>query len=614
MLFGLSTKSASAIGGAVLLVGVIIGTAAVLADDGDFGTIQAPAWKSGYAWTYEITGEVDYNVDIPGEFSDDGSFSIPAFTVKKEILNVNDFEAGGEKLYVGAASLPIGYILEMGMFDMGDDGFGKLDMFPTADRQRDLAPVPAWPDYQDGQLQGLSFGEASFIPDDYIRFPLEHGKRWTDTVQFDEFVLPEGEMEEYVGITAVKMVAEAGKMETLALPIGATRAVRLDFSYQPVGLQKAIADMREDAEDYGINVERFTVQIGLHEIAHYSPEYQAVVRDQFVLSVVVDLAFTLPDGQRFAGLLEVGASTVAELTGADLNELPDRSLDEIMAKLEGRDPIKDASGKGLDPASLYQLSLTSSADVVNAAEPKAVTFEVSTDREDGLPDGDSLLYIIRDGTGAKVDSGVLGGDVLQYTFDEAGVYTVTVSAVNGNGAMISQASSQVAANWIKTTQAECEDYSTFLSSECGSAAVPMRAGLKNVVLEARVDHVLPTLGQDRIQLYDGQGALIATAYSQGSGVYRIELSADDLDLMKPAGALRYTPEVGATETLDYDVRAYYSAVPAMLGGTPESVGAMMAMHDFRVIDAIMAPVDRFVQDAAARQVGDDLFDLQAFWA
>lgn len=579
----------------MLLVGVVIGTAAVMANEGDFGTVEAPEWKSGYKWAYDVSGAIDVDIRVPGEPTYTESIDFGPFAVNKEILNSQDFVNEGEPLYVGATTLPIGHILDMGMFALQDGGWEQLAVFPTADRHRDLAPVLAYPDWDcrggfDCDPTGLHFGKDT--PVDYIQFPLEYGDRWSQTVQFDDVLFDEvDDLGQLGGVTEVKMVGEAGKMETITLPVGKTDAVRLDFSYQPIGLQKAVAEMREQAEGFGVKVERLNVQLGLHEIAHYSPEYQAIARDQFVLQGLVDAVIEF-DGERYEFFFDLSGYVLSELTGARLTELPDRSLPEILDILAGREPIPDVKGEAVQDAA-YRLELTGERSRVNAAKGEIVPFSVAL--SDALPDGHSLEYIVRDHSGATVQAAP-AQEEFSIRFQDPGVFTVTVAALDGDGDLVTRDSHAIYADFVKTVGASCSIDASLFTGDCGDVPVPARAGLKSMVLEARVNQTLPSmfgLDQLRYEMADG-----STRYASGdgSGGYRMEFQGDEVFLAAQDGVLEYRPAAGAFDSVSYTVSLIYGApVDAQHFEHQASTGTMAVMQDWQAMGGLLSPMDRMLE-------------------
>ena len=582
----------------MLLVGVVIGTAAVMANEGDFGTVEAPEWKSGYKWAYDVSGAIDVDIRVPGEPTYTESIDFGPFAVNKEILNSQDFVNEGEPLYVGATTLPIGHILDMGMFALQDGGWEQLAVFPTADRHRDLAPVLAYPDWDcrggfDCDPTGLHFGKDT--PVDYIQFPLEAGKRWSDTVSFAEELPGMDELDAFEDITELQLVGEVGGMETISVPIGSVDAVRIDFSYKPIGLQRAVAEFREEAESYGVVFERLNVQIGLHEIAHYSPAHEAIVRDQYIFKAIADVSAHVM-GEHYEAFAEVTGYVLAEMSGSTLAELEEHDLPAILDKLNGREAIRDVEGTVLEEKDVYHIDLLASHDRVNSAEAQAVRFDIVNDAVGGLPAGHGYEYLVQDKHG-QVTHFAGTGSQFNVVFDEPGVYTVRVAAVDPDGQAISQARQIVYADYVKTSEVTC-GLSTLVTAPCGAVAVPARDGLERMVLTAKVNQTLlgDPLSQARIAFEDASGDVVY-GYPSAPGEYRIEL--DNAYTSAKDGELSFRPLAGFGDVVAFTVDLSFNGEGLKLYEHQVSAGGLAMTGDWQFLGPMMGALDEALMDVAS---------------
>lgn len=591
MFFGLSTKALSAIAGAVVLVGVVFGTAAVMADGDDFGTIGAPDWESGYAWTYDVTGSLGYTFTGDEIGADSAEIPLGDMQIKKEILNTEDFDHKGDALYVGATTLPIGHILDMDMFALDGGGWAELAVFPTADRQRDLAPVPAYPTFSSstGEASGIAFADGLAI--DYIQFPLTHGKRWDDSVSFSEKLPGMDELDVFGDVTELQLVGEVGTMETLDLPIGKTDAVRIDFSYKPIGLQRAVAEFREQAESMGVSFERLNVQIGLHEIAHYSPAHEAIVRDQYIFKAIADISANA-FGEQYDIFAEVTGYVLAQMSGSTLTELEEHDLPAILDKLNGREAIRDVEGAVIQAEDLYKIDLVQSHDRVNVAETHAVSFDIVNDAVDGLPPGHGYEYLVQDKTGKVVEYQGTGSEFM-VTFDDPGVYTVRVAAVDPDGNAISQDRAIVYADYAKSTEVSCSPVVITYTNSCGQIPVPVREGIDQIILTAKVNQTLlddPAM-QNRIRFEDAAGDRVY-GYQVAPGEYRIEL--DTAAASTKDGVLSYQPLAAIGEVVSFTVELSYDGVG--VSHPTHDAGTMARTGDWQFLAPLMSVVDEALAD------------------
>ncbi len=565
-----------------------------MANDDDFGTVEAPEWKAGYAWTYDVSGKMNYDIRVPGEFMESGEVPIPTMKLQKEILNAGDFVHDGEPLYVGATTLPISHILDGSMFAVG--AWADLVKFPTADRQRDLAPVPVLPSYDyDGgstpEFTGLQFGQS--YPMDYIKFPLEQGKRWDETVSLGMDLLDLEEMDHFGDVSELRLVAETGGMERIRLPVGNTDAVRIDFNYQPIGLERAVAQAREEIEAYGVTVDRLNVQLGLHEIVHYSPEYQAVVRDQYVLKALVDLVARSGDFQ-FEMFFDLSGYVLSEMSGAQLSEVPDYDMQGILDKLNGVDPIADPEGIEASVPS-YSVELQVDRDRVNVA--RGDSFIVTAGHNaDSLPAGHKLTYEVVDAYGVVAKEGDASGQ-FGVGLEEPGVYTVYLSARDQTGRVVTFDREVVYADFIATYHESCGAVDSFFYSDCGQIALPMREGLDHLVLTAKLGNgTLALLGQDRLELYAADGYRLATGQDE-AGEYRIEMDGRDVPVAREDGYVTFVPEVALGDSVTYSVALVYGPSEIVEVVHEPTPGSMALTQDARLMGPVLSLMDGALEAA-----------------
>ncbi len=582
MILGLSTKTAASIGVAATLMVVAITSAVVMAGDEEFDAIQAPRWQAGYAFAYDVTGQIEYLLDVPGEASGGDSFSFGPVPIEKEILSTK-FDLDGKPLYVGAATFPLGHFLAQGM----DFEFPDLAVYPTADRQSDLSPVGVQIS-SDGD--GLEFGPDA--PITYLDFPLTHGKRWSTTMKvadlFGEADFLEGT--EYMDLDEVLVQGEVGSMQKLDLPIGTVDAVRVDISYTPIGLQKAVAQARSDAEKFGVDVERLNVQLGVHEIAYYAPEYQSIVKDQFVVRALVDAALDY-NGDHWEVYTEATGTALVELTGARLLKGPERSTSEILRILRGDAPVADAHGE-IIPESIYDVFIDSDSSRVNAAKSPVVHFSSDLSGVDSLPSEHKLVYkMVRpDGSTYKSAAGKATWDV---TVDEPGSYTVILQAIAGDGRVFSQDSMPLVANWHQTISGGCPVVTSSTMMPCDRVGLPVNLGVDALSVAAYVNGT--TLANGRLTVSSPSDSFSGSR--EGDGAYRIVLEDfDHRDLGRNWNGAYSS--FGFGENVDYVIDILYGAPDTRVHddvGEDGGTGGQLAMQDPRSMSSFGAPLGSFLE-------------------
>ncbi len=585
MFLGLTPKTLTALGASALLVIVGATSAVVMASGDDFASVDAPRWEAGYAFAYDVSGTVEYLVEVPGELSDRDGFSFGPVPVEKEILSTQ-FDHGGKPLYVGAATFPLGHFLAEGArFEFPD-----LAVYPTADRQRDLAPVGVTVDDED-----LAFGPDA--PITYLDFPLTHGKRWSSEMHvsdlFGEADLLEGT--EYVDLDRVLVQGEVGAMETLRLTIGDQQvdvdAVRVDISYSPIGLQKAVAQARADAEKFGADIERLNVQLGVHEIAWYAPEYQAIVRDQFVVRALVDAAGSF-QGDRYEVYTEATGTALAEMTGARLLKGAEKDTPEILRILRGEAPIADAHGEDV-PETVYDVVVESSHARVNAADAPVVTFTSDLVGVPELPDGHALRYQFVDADGHVLDAGAAGAS-WSVTVDEPGSHTLLLQGVDADGRVYAQDAVSLAADWVQTVDASCPVVTGRDFMPCDEVSVPVSAGIQSLSVTAYRN------GTSFME----SGRLVVDAphesYTAGrgsDGVYRVTVTEFAPDTLTGDWEAYYDSLGGVGERVTYVLELRFGAVEAVepTFETEAGVGGALVTRDAGVLADFGSPLGAFLE-------------------
>lgn len=580
MILGLSTKTLSALGAGGTLLVVAVTSAVVMADGEEFDAVGAPAWQAGYAFAYDVSGDVEYLFEVPGEGREADRMEFGPVPIEKEILSTQ-FDLDGKPLYVGAATFPLGHFLAQGV----DFEFPDLAVYPTADRQADLAPVGA---RINDAGDSLVFGPDA--PVTYLDFPLTHGKRWDSTMQVAELFGAGDALEgtDYMDLDEVLVQGEVGSMETLSLPIGEVEAVRVDISYTPVGLQKAVAQARADAERFGADIDRLNVQLGVHETAWYAPEYQAVVKDQFIVRALVDAAGEF-DGQHYEFYSEATGTALAEMTGAQLLSGPERSMDEILRYLRGEQAITAVHGQKV-PDRVYEVSVDG-PDRINAALDDPTRFTSSLSGLHVLPDGHSLHYRLVDATGAAFKSGT-AGESWKVDIDRPGRYTMVLQAVDAAGTVHAQAATPVVADWYQTVAGDCPAVSGLYVAACDEVDLPVFAGIQSATVAAY--HNGTSLAGSGQLVVEGPGERYSGG-RDGDGAYRVTIDEFDADALGGDWSAYYSNTAGLGGTVTYVLSLVYGGAPAPADASDAGTGGLLATQDARSMSAFGAPIGSFLE-------------------
>lgn len=611
MLFGLGPKAWAAISAVIVVGGGIAIAGAVIADDGDFDPISAPEWKAGYTYSYAVDAELEtvYDAsenlsgfigqDIPPELD----VAIGPLQLSKQVLNTQ-YKANGQPTYVSAANVPLTNIQQGGFPDF--QNADQVQAWPAADRQADLAPLWVQPDWDcrsngcDGG--GLQFGQDN--PFTYLAFPLTEGKRWTQEAELPMLE----DLGQYQQLTSVHMVGEVGQMESIDLggDLGSTDAVRVDFSYTPIGMQEFVNAMAKEAENAGFDLERFDVQLGLHEVVHYSPEYEAVVRDQWIIRGLVDLAFEGEiQGYQLDEFVytEFNAIVTAQLNGADLDPKGEKSPLQILEILGDKQLVDEAVGNAPERMRTQcagcGIDLASSVRQVNAADGDEVSLHAGLAGVDSLPDGHSLNLEVVDSEGQVVDNRLMDGPTLSYSFADPGAYTLLVRWDDGEGRLVAQDDLQVVA-----------DYATEIAANCGSLygcdpePVPVRAGIEHLIVEADARDVVD-LQQGSLYLVTSDGTTLS-----GDGDDRIELTGEELqEFALGDWEVRWENYAGISESVDYVIDLDYGtpAFEAQVSGDGNASGGDSADGGpLGMLGGLMQAIETGFEDVDQGQIRLDL--------
>ncbi len=514
-MFGIGTKGIAAIAGLLVLVGAVIAGVAVASGD-SYDPVHAPQWQAGYTFSYDVVADIQATTDGLEEFElpAETDLTVGPIPVKKEILSTEYRDLDGQPVYISAATFPLSNL------QAGSEAFGLMGgvpAFATAERQADLAPVPVLPDWScrsdDCPSGGLDFIASN--PLTYLNFPLTEGKRWEQEADLG-IPVP---LEELEGVDRVHVIGEVGAMETVDLgQLGSVDAVRVDISYTPVGLQDAIADLAAMMEDAGFEIERFNVQLGMHEIVHYSPDFESIVQQQYIVRALIDIALKGDfQGHEFDEAVygEFDAVLSATLTGADRVAKAEMSPLEILNTLTDADLISDVRGS-VSYGAPYSIGLQSDVLRLNAAEFDQAFVEASVYGADGLPEGHYIDWQVTDAAGDYVTEHK--GDTL-YIFgsSEPGVFTIEASAVDPEQGVVAESGIILVADYFLEEEVGCD-----WIGYCDELEIPVNPGVQDLFVYADAPSLFGWTGG--LTLIDANGD--RHSYDEA-----IQLSADDIEDM-----------------------------------------------------------------------------------
>ncbi len=522
----------------------------------DFGTVEAPAIKAGYAYAYdglgsfhitartmmdgETMGDVDESEDLP---------RAPLFAI--QILNTS-FGPNGSH-YIGAAH--IAQARNASSFTSTPEAaFGKA---PVAIRKADLAAF----DVTTRQAQrcdpgcrltttDIAVGDSTPL-DPYIDFPLFAGKAWANHM---ELGIPDSEA------TMLVKSRVLGK-ETVDVMNITMDAIHIEHRFSlPPGdaLGQAIRGQME-AE----GAEDVTVRIVLDGIGHtyYAEDVMNVVRDSASIDMTVDVQFTI-EGSAMENHMRLAMDFTKELSGMTLEEDAELDAAGIAAFLDGAKPIKQA---GPIPTGAYDISISADKAEFNVAKDNTVAFAVGADPT--IPAQDFVRYTISNAQGVLVDDGI--GQTFSTTFTEPGLYKVVAQAMSPAGVVQAMDSMMIAADYEATVELTCGNVVLSAlpdSNTCTSAAIPLSSavGLQDVTIT--INAANPAALGGTLRITDDVGTSVERSAADGEGFTLADLGsltigADgwvatwhrDAALLEDASitmVFDYGPEAAASEAAD----------------------------------------------------------------
>jgi hypothetical protein len=442
---------------------------------GSFNAEPAPQWQANFAFAYSTTGEFSASFvgKVDGEVVDEQSEGeeIDA-TFFVQVLD-SDVTAADEAAYLAAMAFT-------------SDG---LSIAPVAIRHRDLAMVPA---EMDGACSGGPCGAA--VASDgmpmptYLDFPLEKGKKWDGTLDFD-------------GLAVVVLESEAVGRETIGLPIGETSAIRVEHKIRldDVDAMKRLA--RQEIEADGARLDRFDFEFRGDVTTWYSPAYQAVVKESVSFVSRFDLRVRF-EGQVFEQSADISGTAQQVLVGARLIPAAPWAAVKIEQALQSGAGLVDPTGAKVPEQSPYRVTVAVDGAPVNTAAGQSVAITVARADGEALPDGHRLLASVMDGAGNEVAR--LEGTAMEFTPAEPGVYSVLATAVDGDAALVAAAGAFFVADYHAVVSADCSLVAIAgVPAGCAEFPVPVRPGIESLTVAFGSAGVLPAFGSLVLRAPDG---------------------------------------------------------------------------------------------------------------
>ncbi len=461
---------------AIVVVLIAVGVGAAILLDDSYDPIQRPTWHSGYTYSYVVGGDAEAMYSEDGERDTDSDVMEPfAYTYEVYSTKTNH---RGEPVYLALSDLQlprawvnIRYPTPSATFPLLPDLDGGLtvnlpDRTALAYRHRDLAPIQAAAQFNCDdtcRATGINLGQLPATV--FLDFPLEEGKTWRGS----DGLHAGGDIE------AFDVTARAGEMERISVPAGSFDAVRVVIVHRATGLDEVEREVREEAGRGGIDVKEFDLDFRIDQIIHYAPAVSAVVRAETTV-VGTFVSRYVENGREHEARAYAHATVFEELAGATLVSKPERSIDGLLAAINGEAPIDlpdDAvvEDAAREPRADYYLDVVPDQRAVNAADSPRIT----VNGNHNLPATAQVFHTVTR-LGEVVEEGV----ALPFFLDikEPGVYTIAARALDLDGDVLASDGASVIANYEATLPAECVPGPTSAITGCDPVPLPVHPGVQ----------------------------------------------------------------------------------------------------------------------------------------
>jgi hypothetical protein len=482
---------------------------------GSVQDVEAPAWRPGYAWSWNTTGEIREAVHYEAQ----GEEGVQQAEVRKidpvretvEVLNTT-MEFDGTAVYVvghwdsesgGMAQTCI----EVAATTGGNASSGtqanciesRQNVRLMAVRQADLVNVPL--SYgQSRECQGdnvCRYRIESIHPSGavaehpYLDFPLESGKQWGGPLA--DGPTGDGELE----WAYEARVVGSGSVRTQQ---GEVNTVRVEIIKRPLNIEQWKDELRKQVEDGGDRVDELEYDVAWRQVVHYAPELQTVVRIDFLFEEDVTAAGT-DDGQSFRFEQRVSRQFVTLLTGAQLFTKPERDLDYMARVIGGQIPLADPSGNLPDPRRV-DITIDPSQPDVNAGDDASAAFNATITDSTGNLTGLRVRWNVLDYQYRSVADGT--GTSFSHDFAQPGLYSVQAEAVDEEGRVL--ASTQVPFEaYYQTVWQDSQPVGLMFFTDGQRVPFPMIPGVESLDIVAEPQGPGAQFNQNRLLVFDAAG-------------------------------------------------------------------------------------------------------------
>lgn len=515
--------------------------------------VEAPSWRSGFSWSYIYDEEWTFSFNDNGERDNDTDSDTGRFV--RQVMNTT-LEAGDKPVYVLVeqdTDRNAGRLRIRGQADLGNVDFAHA--YSSHCTQSKCTGSVDLDFYDDDELQ---------LPP-YLDFPLHAGKSWGAVVDMNEY--DDGED------WALSIGAAVEGAAMVELPVGVTKAAKINMIVRPSNMAAFQADLRDEAAEEGYIIDALDLRFEQRETIYYSPEYQAIVKRDVIEVESTYARGSDPDGEPFEFSFDSEYRWSELLDGARLAPAPEVAINDLVPYLSGKVRLVDPVNETV-VVDGYDIRLTPGDAVINAGAGESVAYRVNVDGAESLPNNHTLAWKVTDSEGNVVQTG--DGNDFTAAVDRPGRYTVGVEAKQGNS-LVSADVATLTADWIATTRLTCPPATSFGFPACDVGVIPMSQGIKALVVRGVPTGPFGAVIGSSMTVYDSLGQDIGGS-PDGDG-YKVELTEfGDYFIDGSDWTMEYRHSVGTLSDVDMEITALYSSV-AMVSTAmgDERVPAMRVM-------------------------------------
>lgn len=408
---------------------------------GTVQNVEAPNWSSGYAWSWNTTGEarevfyMKVGDEKPEQREEQGP--LPPLSETVEVLNTtlnlheepvyltgywnNRMQGASPECYNPGGDYP-------GVPEVCDAGEPAAML--TTFRKSDLSELPL--SYQTHfechnsacktKISNLRVMDTPDYP--LLDFPLDSGKSWGGPLDRENSEDPRLDWEYQARVTGTRSVSTA---------VGSMDSVRVEVVVRPANLAEYKEAILDDAEEEGVQVDSFDYRTSIRTVIYYSEEAQMIVRADSERVEEIQARF-VEDGEAHEIRAHESRTTSTVLTGVQLYERPERNLDYAARLVFGEIPIADPAGVLPDPRRVT-VSIRPDVPNLNVFDETDARFHANiTDSEDNSSQLD-VKWTVFDYERDVVADGE--GTTFTASFELPGMYGVQAEIVDpASGAVL----------------------------------------------------------------------------------------------------------------------------------------------------------------------------------